>query len=189
MTVNLDLLDHVIRLSWMLIMTVWLALASESNEPIELKRGKRSDVVVWIVSIGWVVLLLPRFNGPQLIPRMMFIRIIGSVLTITGLAFALWARFYLGSNWDALISLKLHHKLVRTGPYAVVRHPIYSGFMIALVGSVLNFGHFRSLIAATMVVVAWVYKAGVEETFMREHFQMEYDQYCHEVRRLIPKIW
>src|SRR5262245_48939311 len=79
---NLDRLDHVIRLLWMLIMTVWLGLASESNEPVEVKRDKKSDVAVWIVSIGWIVLLLPRFNGPQLLPRIMFIRIIGSVLTI-----------------------------------------------------------------------------------------------------------
>jgi protein-S-isoprenylcysteine O-methyltransferase len=173
----------------MLIMTVWLALALECNEPVEVKRDRRSDVAVWIVSIGWVVLLLPRFNGPQLIPRIMFIRIIGAVFTITGLAFTLWARFYLGSNWDAFISLRLHHKLVRTGPYAIVRHPLYSGFIIALVGSALNFGHLRSFIAATMVILAWVYKSGLEEIFMREHFGMEYDQYCHKVKRLIPKIW
>jgi len=186
---NLDVLDRIIRLLWMLIMTVWLSLAFESNEPVDVKRDRRSDVAVWIVSIGWVVLLLPRFNGPQLIPRIMFVRIIGSVLTITGLAFALWARLYLGSNWDAFISLRLRHKLVQTGPYAIVRHPIYSGFMIALVGSFVNFGHLRSLIAGTMVSLAWIYKAGLEETFMRNHFGMEYDQYCQDVKRLIPKIW
>jgi protein-S-isoprenylcysteine O-methyltransferase Ste14 len=67
--------------------------------------------------------------------------------------------------------------------------PIYAGFMTALVGSTLNFGHLRSFIAATMVIVAWVYKSGLEETFMRDHFGMEYAQYCHEVKRLIPKIW
>jgi protein-S-isoprenylcysteine O-methyltransferase Ste14 len=186
---NLDLLDHVIRFLWMLIMTVWLALAFESNEPVVVKRDRRSDVAVWIVSIGWVVLLLNRFNGPQLIPRIMFVRIFGFALTITGFAFALWARFYLGSNWDAFISLRLRHKLVRTGPYAIVRHPIYSGFMLALAGSALNFGHLRSFIAATMVILAWVYKSGLEEAFMMDHFGMEYDQYCHAVKRLIPRIW
>jgi len=65
----------------MLIMTVWLALAFESNEPVEIKRDRRSDFTVWIVGIGWLVLLLPRFNGPQLIPRMILIRIIGWVKT------------------------------------------------------------------------------------------------------------
>src|SRR5215510_10828617 len=186
---NLDRLDHVIRLLWMLIMTVWLALAFESNEPIEVNRDRRSDLAVGVVSIGWVVLLLRGYNGPQLIPRIMFIRIIGSALTVTGLAFALWARLFLGSNWDAFISLRLRHKLLRTGPYAIVRHPIYSGFMIALAGSILNFGHLRSFIAATMVILAWVYKSGLEEAFMRNHFGIEYDQYCHNVKRFIPKVW
>ena len=186
---KLDLLDHIVRLGWMLIMTVWLALAFESNEPVEIKRDRRSDISVWIVSLAWIVLLLPRFNGPQLIPRIMFLRIVGSGLTITGFVFALWARFYLGSSWDAFISLKLDHKLVRTGPYAIVRHPIYSGFMLALVGSALNFGHLRSFIAATMVIAAWIYKSGLEEGFMMEHFGSEYDRYCRDVKRLIPGIW
>jgi protein-S-isoprenylcysteine O-methyltransferase Ste14 len=187
--VNLDSLDHIVRLLWMLIVTVWLGLATESNEPLAIKRDRRSDVAVWIVSIGWVVLLLPRFNGPQLIPRVMVIRMVGVALTIIGLAFALWARFYLGSRWSAYITLELDHKLIRTGPYAIVRHPIYSGFMSALIGSVLNFGHLRSFIAAAMVILAWIYKSGLEETFMLDHFGRDYDQYCHDVRRLIPKVW
>src|SRR5689334_8939936 len=88
-----------------------------------------------------------------------------------------WARFYLGSNWSAYITLGLDHKLIRTGPYAIVRHPIYSGFMIALVGSVLNFGHLRSCVAAAMVILAWIYKARLEETFMKKHFGTDYAQY------------
>jgi len=173
----------------MLIMMVWLALASEANEPVEVKRDRRSDVAVWIVSVGWVVLLVNSFNGPQLIPRIMLVRILGTALTITGFVLSLWARFYMGSQWDAYISLKMNYKLLRTGPYAIVRHPIYAGFMLALVGSFLNFGHLRSLIAAIMVIVAWVYKSRLEESFMREHFGVEYDHYCNNVKRLIPRIW
>ena len=171
---NLDRLDHILRLLWMLVMTVWL---------------RRSNVAVWIVSLGWVVLLFNNFNGPQLIPRIIFIRIVGAILTTSGLVFAVWARFYLGSSWDAFITFKLDHKLIRTGPYAIVRHPISVGFMLALIGSVLNFGHLRSVVAATMVTSAWTYKAGLEESFMMERFGSEYEQYCHHVKKLIPKIW
>jgi protein-S-isoprenylcysteine O-methyltransferase Ste14 len=60
---------------------------------------------------------------------------------------------------------------------------------LALVGSVLNFGHLRSLIAASMVILAWVYKSGLEEAFMKDHFGTEYDKYCHDVKRLVPLIW
>ena len=186
---NIDVLDRVLRLLWMLTLTLWLSLASESNEPVVVKRDRRSDIAVVIVSIGWVVLLLLAFDGPQIIPRIMSLRIIGSGITLIGIVFAISARFYLGSNWDAFISLKLRHKLVRTGPYAIVQHPIYAGFMVALVGSVLNFGHLRSLIAAIMVIAAWVYKSGLEEAILRDHFGIEYDEYSRNVKRMIPWVW
>jgi len=119
----------------------------------------------------------------------MSVRIAGSLLTVIGFAFALWARLYLGSNWDAFISLKLDHKLVRTGPYAVVRHPIYAGFVLALIGSVLTFGHLRSLVATTIITASWIHKARLEESFMMDHFGSDYAQYRHSVKRMIPMIW
>ena len=115
--------------------------------------------------------------------------LIGVALLAGGLGLAVWARVYLGRNWSGTVSVKEAHELIRTGPYAIVRHPIYAGFITALVGSVLNFGHMRSFIAAVMVILAWIYKSRLEETFMRDHFGREYDQYCHDVKRLIPKIW
>jgi len=190
MKTPLDMPDHIVRLMWMLIMTIWVAAAGESGAPVQTKRDRGSDAAVAVVSIGWLVLLIQNFgDGPQLIPRIMVVRLAGVVITFAGLAFALWARFYLGRNWSAYISFTLDHKLIRTGPYSMVRHPIYSGFMLALIGSVLNFGHLRSFIAAALVIVAFTYKSGVEETFMLEHFGAEYERYQHEVKRLIPNLW
>ena len=186
----LDMPDHIVRLMWMLVMTIWLGAATETGTPVETKRDRRSDVAVVSVWIGWLVLLVRNLgDGPQLFPRVMFVRLIGVGVTFAGLAFAVWARFYLGRNWSAYISLTLDHKLIRTGPYALVRHPIYSGFMFALIGSVLNFGHLRSLIAAALVIAAWVYKSGLEEDFMLGHFGADYERYRHDVKRLIPKVW
>ena len=182
--------DHIVRLMWMLVMTIWVGAATETGMPVSTKRDRRSDAAVVAVWIGWLALLVRKFgDGPQLLPRIMFVRLIGVGVTFAGLAFAVCARFYLGRNWSAYISLALAHKLIRTGPYALVRHPIYSGFMFALIGSVLNFGHLRSLIAAALIVAAWVYKSGLEEDFMLEHFGADYEQYRHDVKRLIPKVW
>jgi protein-S-isoprenylcysteine O-methyltransferase Ste14 len=62
--------------------------------------------------------------------------------------------------------------------------------MLALIGSAFMFGHLRSFVAAAMVIVAWIYKSGLEETFLTEHFGAEYEQYrCRVKRRLIPNIW
>jgi protein-S-isoprenylcysteine O-methyltransferase Ste14 len=189
MAVQMDLLDHALRLVWMLILTVWLALASESSEPVEAKRDWGSTIAVWVVSIAWLILLLPRSNGPQLIPRLPFIRVVGFAAALVGLLFGLWARIYLGRSWDAFISLKQNHKLLQSGPYSIVRHPIYAGFMLALIGSALTFGHLRSFVATALVVVAWVYKSGLEEMFLIDHFGAEYEEYRHRVKRLIPYVW
>lgn len=182
--------DHVVRLMWMLIMTIWAGAAGESGAPVQTKHDRGSNIAVGVVWIGLLVFFVRRFgDGPQIIPCIMFVRITGVVITFAGLAFALWARFYLGRNWSAYISLTLNHKLIRTGPYSIVRHPIYAGFMLALIGSLLNFGHLRSFVAATLIIVAFTYKSGLEETFMQEHFGTQYEQYRHDVKRLIPNIW
>jgi len=128
-------------------------------------------------------------SGPQIVPRVWWIRLGGAVITLTGLLFALTSRYYLGRNWDALITLKVDHRLVQNGPYAIVQHPIYSGFMLALVGSIFTFGHLRSVIAAALIIAAWTYKSGLEETFLAKHFGAEYQTYHHRVKRLIPYVW
>src|SRR5262245_18874412 len=121
----LDMPDHIVRLMWMLVMTIWVGAATETGTPVETKRDRRSDAAVVAVSIGWLVLLVGNLgDGPQLLPRLMLVRLIWVGVTFVGLAFAVWARFYLGRNWSGYISLTLDHKLIKTGPYALVRHPI-----------------------------------------------------------------
>src|ERR1041385_3697188 len=106
---QMDLLDRIVRLMWMLAFTIWAGSASWSNEPAGAKGDRRSDVVVWVVGFAWVVLLLRVLSGPQIVPRVWWIRFGGAVITLTGLLFALASRYYLGRNWDALITLKVNH--------------------------------------------------------------------------------
>src|SRR5262245_58156085 len=118
---QLDILDRVVRVMWMLVLTIWLASAFESSEPIETRRDRRSDAAVFVVSVAWLLLLIRGFDGPLLLPRVPLVRIPGLAITVVGLLFALWSRYYLGRNWDAYITLKHDHKLIRTGPYSIVR--------------------------------------------------------------------
>lgn len=113
----------------------------------------------------------------------------GLALTTVGLGFALWARFTIGQNWGRLITVQEGHKVVRTGPYAIVRHPIYSGFMLATLGTAIAHGEVAGLIATALVVICWGYKSRLEERFMIEQFGAEYEQYRREVKGLIPGIW
>ena len=88
-----------------------------------------------------------------------------------------------------MITVQENHKLIRQGPYAIVRHPIYSGFMLATLGTALILGEIGGLISVALIVIAWGYKAHLEESFMTEQFGSEYEDYRHNVKGLIPGIW
>ena len=87
----------------------------------------------------------------------------------------MWARFYIGRNWDGMVAFKEDHQLVRTGPYSIVRHPIYSGFMLATLGTAIVQGEAWRLSSVALIVTAWGYKARVEETFLMQRFGPEYE--------------
>ena len=111
---------------------------------------------------------------------------VGVALVIAGLAFAVWARVHLGGNWSGTVTVKQGHELIRSGPYAYVRHPIYTGLTTALLGTTLASGTLHAVIGLAIIVLAFVRKSGIEEEFMREAFPGEYQRYSAEVPALIP---
>ena len=114
---------------------------------------------------------------------------VGLAITVAGLGLSVWARFHIGRNWSRLIELKEDHQLIRTGPYAIVRHPIYSGFMLATLGTAIAYGEVSGLIAFILILAAWGYKARLEEKVLIEHFGAEYQSYRTDVKGLIPFVW
>ena len=112
----------------------------------------------------------------------------GFAVTVAGAAFAIWARLLLGANWSATVTVKQNHELKRTGPYAIVRHPIYSGFLLAMLGTAIAYGEIRGLIALLIALIAWRVKSLIEERFMMDQFGEQYVQYKREVRALIPFV-
>jgi protein-S-isoprenylcysteine O-methyltransferase Ste14 len=112
----------------------------------------------------------------------------GSVMVAAGLAFAVWARWHLGSNWSGTVTLKEDHTLIRTGPYRYVRHPIYSGLLLAILGTAVAIGEWRGLLAFALAFLSFAYKSRVEEDRMRETFP-EYDRYRQETAALIPLVF
>ena len=114
---------------------------------------------------------------------------VGLGVTVAGLAFAVLARFYIGKNWSALIQVKEGHELIQTGPYGLVRHPIYSGLMLATLGTAIAYGELSGFIGFILVVAAWGYKSRLEEAAMAEQFGAQYEKYRSQVKGLIPFIW
>ena len=113
----------------------------------------------------------------------------GVLVTAAGLAFAIWARHYIGRNWSAIVTLKEGHELVTSGPYALVRHPIYTGLLFGFLGSAIALGQWRGLLAVAIVYLALLRKYRLEERWMRERFGVAYDAYRARVKALIPFIF
>jgi protein-S-isoprenylcysteine O-methyltransferase Ste14 len=178
--------------AWVFLGLVWLVGAFFSK-PVERKEPLGSR----LLQLGWGLLaafLLSVRNlplgplGVRVIPGSLLLGYVGLALTWGGIAFAIWARFYLGSNWSARVTIKKDHELIRSGPYAIVRHPIYAGLLAAVAGTAIAIGEVRAILALPIIAVGLHFKARTEEKFMREQFCEQYSRYEREVKSLIPWV-
>lgn len=112
----------------------------------------------------------------------------GVAMVIAGLAFTVWARLHLGRNWSATVTVKRDHELVTDGPYRLVRHPIYTGLILAFIGSALARNEWRGVLAVVIVFVALWRKLKLEERWMTETFGVAYTRYRERVHALIPGL-
>ena len=111
------------------------------------------------------------------------------MLVVVGIAFAIFARFALGGNWSGSVTVKQDHTLIRRGPYSIVRHPIYTGLILAFLGVAVIVGQLRGLLGVAVLFLSFWLKSRVEERFMQEQFGAEYRTYQHQVKGLIPYIF
>ncbi len=128
------------------------------------------------------------FLGERFLPLATLPFGVAAALTAAGLLFTVWARGYLGANWSATVTIKEDHELIVSGPYALVRHPIYTGLLVAFVGSALAIGEWRGVLAVALASLALWRKLRLEERWMRQEFGEEYRAYCRRVPALIPFI-
>jgi protein-S-isoprenylcysteine O-methyltransferase Ste14 len=179
--------------AWITFAIVWLA-AAFTNKPTERSQDRTSRLSYLIVLLIGSLLLLhtPLHEGVlsrRFVPRSLLLGYIGLALTVAGVAFAIWARFIIGRNWSGRVTIKKDHELVRTGPYALVRHPIYTGVLCALAGTALGIGELHALLGLPLVFIGFVIKSRMEEKFMSEQFGEEYARYRQQVKALIPYVW
>lgn len=108
-------------------------------------------------------------------------------LAVAGLAFTWWARLHLGRLWSASVTRKADHRVVDSGPYALVRHPIYTGILTAIFAAAVLQGTVFALIGAGLVTLGWYIKARIEERFLREQLgAAQYNRYAARVPMLVP---
>jgi len=183
---------HYINAVWILVGIYW-AVGVVRAKPTVKRQSTPSSALHLVILCAAGLLIWDHattigFLGRRLTSAAGWIQWLGLAATICGCAFAIWARACLGSNWSAIATVKQNHELIVRGPYAVVRHPIYSGLLLALAGTATAVGEIRAFIGLGLAFIAFFLKSAAEEQFMREEFSGEYARYSQRVRRLIPFI-
>jgi protein-S-isoprenylcysteine O-methyltransferase Ste14 len=170
-------------LSWG-IAAVW---SSKAQKGAGFRRELGYRVVL---AIGGVLLAVPahRYEG---VLRLWHVHLVGAWacvgLIVVGFAFCWWARIYLGSLWSGRVTRKSDHHLVDTGPYAVVRHPIYTGLLLSLLATAAIKGTVLAVLGAVGMILGLWMKARLEEAWLRSELGAEtYDTYRKRVPMLLP---
>jgi protein-S-isoprenylcysteine O-methyltransferase Ste14 len=114
---------------------------------------------------------------------------LGLALCVLGIAFSLWSIATLGRHYDLVLEVHQDHELVRRGPYALVRHPVYTGLAVHFAGACIATGNVL-LIAGTLLMSypAFYVRARTEERLLRERFGADYEAYAREVPMLVPRL-
>ena len=182
----------IISYCWFLFAVIWLIAAFWTKRSgYKESRWQRLGYVIPILVGGYLVFKGQRLSEPlnlRVIPHVDALAWTGVVLCIAGLAFCIWARFTLGRNWSGVVTLKGGHELITRGPYAIVRHPIYTGLLAMIVATVIVRGHVAGVIVLPLVFWGLWIKLRYEEKLMLEKFPDAYAAYQRRVKRLIPFI-
>ncbi len=183
---------NIISACWILFTVIWLSAAFWTKRSVYREsRLQRLRYTVPILLGGFLLAKGHRLSDPlnhRIIPHLEALAWTGVVLCVAGLAFCIWARFTLGRNWSGVVTLKGGHELITSGPYALVRHPIYTGLLAMFVATVIVLGHVAGIVAMPFVFVSIWIKLRGEEKVMLKQFPNEYAAYQQRVKRIIPFI-
>lgn len=177
---------------WIAFLLIWIVAAFKTKQSVRRHAGASRALQVILVIMGAILMWNPGLRigplGNRLWPDSVGLEYAGVALAFAGIAFAVWARFVIGQNWSSEITIKQEHELIRRGPYALVRHPIYSGVLLALAGTALYVDELRGLLGFALFVIGWWLKLRTEESFMLQQFGDQYRSYQRQVKALIPFV-
>ena len=176
----------LILLGWVAFWVYWLA-ASVGVKQGRTRWGRFVRIRIAILILALLLARAGLFRG-HAITSNPWRQGLGLALFASGLAVAVWARRYLGRNWGAPMSEKVNPELVTTGPYRTVRHPIYSGIILAMVGTAIAVNWYW-LIAVGLAMLFFVYSAYKEEGYMASLFPDTYPAYKRSTKMLIPFVF
>lgn len=181
---------------WIAFLLYWQIIWARTATPKTTQRLEPAfSRILRAVTFIVAVLLLATTRIPlpwiyrQLWPTGLWPFWVGAAVTVGGLLFAVWARRHLGSNWSRSVTIKQDHELITSGPYALVRHPIYTGILTGFLGTAIALSQVRGFIAFILVfLVIWA-KLRMEEQWMHSQFGETYTTYVSQTAALVPYLF
>jgi protein-S-isoprenylcysteine O-methyltransferase Ste14 len=178
---------------WIVFLIFWLvkSIGTKTTQRIESVGSRVLRILLFLIAIVLLsTTLIPlRWLYLQPWPQGLWPFWVGAAVMVAGLGFAVWAREHLGRNWSSSVTIKQDHELITSGPYRVVRHPIYTGILAGMLGTAIALSQVRGFIAVALIFLAFWFKLSIEERWMRSQFGDTYTTYAHQTAALVPYIF
>ena len=184
-------------LIWMFFMMVWASAWLRSSIAVRTAHPWLDRLHLMLVGTGVMLIVLSPLRwlphewlfSQSFLPNINMVTNIGAGITAAGMMLAIWARFILGRQWNTTISIQENHELIRRGPYRVVRHPIYTGVLLAALGSVLALHTVGAGIGLLLLFITYAAKISREDRWLTKELGESYAEYRREVAAMVPWLY
>ena len=188
-----DIFSNGIAYLWTALWIVWLVSALVAKRSVQRQtiasRLEQSILVTTAFCLLFGRGLWPHWLRQRVLPEHdVGLLWTGLVLTAAGVGFAILARLWIGRNWSGTITIKEQHELIQSGPYRIVRHPIYTGLLLAYLSTAIVHGELRGFVGFFLLLLGFGRKLRMEETFMVQQFGNAYLDYKRRVKALVPFV-
>ena len=157
------------------------------------RENPLGQLLQWVY-LGTAYVLLFRIHldtgalNARFVPESAWIAWFGAAVAVIGIGLAIWARVHLGRQWSSAVEIRADHKLIATGPYARLRHPIYTGMLTGMLGTALTVGEWRGLVAVLIATIGFSFKAKREERLLEEEFGPAFEEHKRRTGFLLPRL-
>jgi protein-S-isoprenylcysteine O-methyltransferase Ste14 len=188
-----DIFSTGVAYLWTVLWIVWLVSALTAKRSVQRQtiasRLEQSILVTTAFCLLFARGPWPHWLRQRVLPEPdVALLWTGLILTAAGVGFAILARFWIGRNWSGTITIKEQHELIQSGPYRIVRHPIYTGLLLAYLSTAIVHGQLSGFVGFFLLLLGFGLKLRMEETFMVQQFGNAYLDYKRRVKALVPFV-
>jgi protein-S-isoprenylcysteine O-methyltransferase Ste14 len=177
---------------WLAFIVYWLVSALKGKEAKRTETWQERMRHSLPMLAAYILTFVPVSHygvlGARVVSAYAPLGMTGALITMAGVSLAIWARWHLGTNWSSTVSIRADHELIHTGPYRAIRHPIYTGMLLAFAGTALALGEVRGVLAFAIVLIAFYFKARKEESFLTQEFGERFAERARQTGMFLPRL-